>query len=84
MLERICLGTFSKGPAMSREDELACLRQQVSILAEREMGLLDMISKRAGRGADTTSAEHKLALLESMMWKLHRRLSRLKDEQRAA
>jgi hypothetical protein len=68
---------------MSREDELACVRRQVRILAEREMGLLDMISKRASRGVDTQSAEDKLALLESMMWRLHRRLSRLKDDRHA-
>ena len=69
---------------MSREDELAIVRQQVSILAEREIGLLDMISKRASRGADTQPAEDKLALLETMMWKLHRRLSRLKSGEQAA
>jgi hypothetical protein len=64
---------------MSREDELAIVRQQVSILAEREIGLLDIISKRAGRGIDTRSAEDKLELLESMMWRLHRRLMRLQS-----
>lgn len=69
---------------MSREDERATIREQVSILAEREIGLLDMISKRASRGVDTTSAEDKLALLETMMWKLHRRLTRLGSGEQAA
>lgn len=68
---------------MSREDERATIREQVSILAEREIGL-DMISKRASRGVDTTSAEDKLALLETMMWKLHRRLTRLGSGEQAA
>jgi hypothetical protein len=69
---------------MSREDELAVVRQQVRILAEREIRLLDMICKRADLGADTSLAEDKLALLESMMWKLHRRLLRLSPSSRSA
>ena len=61
---------------MSREDELAQVRDQVCILAEQVARLLD-ISTRSSE-ADTKSAEEKLAVLESLMWKLHKRQSRLK------
>ena len=63
---------------MSREEELSIVRDQVSILAEQDARLMDVISVRDSRGEDTKSAEEKLELLESLMWKLHRRQSRLK------
>jgi hypothetical protein len=63
---------------MSREDELAAVRDQVSIVAERVARLLEVISIRSGRGWNVQTYEERLAQLESMMWKLHRRLSRLK------
>ena len=63
---------------MSREDELAVVRDQVSIVAEQAARLFDVINIRSARGWDVESYEEKLALLESMMWKLHRRQSRLK------
>ena len=63
---------------MSREDEVALVRDQVSMLAEQVARLLDVISVRANAGRDTGPAEEKLALLESLMWKLHRRHMRLK------
>jgi len=63
---------------MSREDEVALVRDQVSMLAEQVARLLDVITVRASNGRDTKAAEEKLALLESLMWKLHRRHTRLK------
>ena len=65
---------------MSREDELAIVRDQVSIVAEQAARLFDVINVRSARGWDVETYEEKLALLESMMWKLHRRQSRLKAE----
>jgi hypothetical protein len=63
---------------MTREEELSVVRDQVSILAEQVARLMDVISVRDSAGADTKPAEEKLELLESLMWKLHRRHSRLK------
>ena len=64
---------------MSREDELAIVRDQVSIVAEQAARLFDVINIRSARGWDVEPYEERLALLESMMWKLHRRQSRLRD-----
>jgi hypothetical protein len=69
---------------MSREDELAQVREQVSILAEQVARLLDVVSVESDRGYDTRPAEDKLVLLESLMWKLHRRHTRLKAANAAA
>jgi hypothetical protein len=63
---------------MTREDELATLRDQVSILAEQVARLMDIISVRSVSGRDVRPAEEKMELLEGLMWKLHRRHSRLK------
>lgn len=67
---------------MHREDdpcpEVSAVREQVGILAEQVGRLLDVISRQNERGADATSAEEKLAVLESLMWKLHARHNRLK------
>ena len=65
---------------MSREDELATVRDQVSILAEQVARLLDIIAIRSSRGWDVQPYEEKLELLETMMWKLHRRQTRLKAQ----
>lgn len=63
---------------MSREDEIAQVREQVGVLAEQVGTLLDIISRRTSSGADTTTADNKLEVLETLMWKLHKRQSRLK------
>ena len=67
---------------MRREDEpnaeISAVREQVGILAEQVGRLLDMISRQDARGDDTRPAEEKLAVLESLMWKLHARHNRLK------
>lgn len=63
---------------MSREHEIAQVREQVGILAEQVGTLLDIISRKSSSSADTTTAEEKLEVLETLMWKLHRRQSRLK------
>jgi hypothetical protein len=65
---------------MSREDELAIVRDQVSIVAEQVARLLEVISIRSGRGWNVEPYEEKLAQLEVMMWKLHRRQGRLRAE----
>jgi hypothetical protein len=70
--------TPGKETNMSREEELSVVRDQVSILAEQVSRLMDVISIRESAGADTKPAEEKLELLESLMWKLHRRHTRLK------
>jgi hypothetical protein len=63
---------------MSHEDELAIVRDQVSIVAEQAARLLHVINIRSARGWDVVPYEEQLALLESMMWKLHRRQGRLR------
>jgi hypothetical protein len=65
---------------MSREDEVAAVRDQVSILAEQVARLLDVIAIRSDRGWNVRSYEEKLVLLETLMWKLHRRQTRLKAQ----
>ena len=62
---------------MTHEDELARVREQVSILAEQVGTLLDVVRRQSDQGMNTTPAEAKLELLESLMWKLHRRQVRL-------
>jgi hypothetical protein len=69
---------------MSREDELASVREQVSILAEQVARLMDVISIRSRNGWSVKPYEEKLALVETMMWKLHRRQTRLKSETQQA
>ena len=71
---------FERFEAMSREDELAIVRDQVSIVAEQAARLFDVINIRSSRGWNVQPYEEQLAQLETMMWKLHRRQSRLKAE----
>jgi len=63
---------------MSREAELATVREQVSILADQVVHLVDLISRQDRAGRDSTPAQEKLAVLESLMWRLHARQKRLK------
>ena len=65
---------------MRREDELASVREQVSIIAEQVARLMDVIAIRARHGWSIQPYEEKLALAEMLMWKLHRRQMRLKVE----
>lgn len=64
---------------MSREEELTSVREQVGILAEQVMRLLDMISRQDENGLDSALAEEKLAVLETLLWKLHQWRNRLKS-----
>lgn len=65
---------------MRREEELASVREQVSILAEQVARLMDVIAIRTRNGCPTTPYDEKLALAETLMWKLHRRQTRLRAE----
>lgn len=69
---------------MRRDDEphteISAVREQVGILAEQVGRLLDVIARQDARGGDTGPAEEKLAVLESLMWKLHARHNRLKAD----
>jgi hypothetical protein len=64
---------------MSRETELAAVREQVSILAEQVFCLVEVISRQTGSGADTDAARSKIDILENLMWKLHARQNRLRN-----
>ena len=64
-------GRCRKAGPISREDELTSVREQVGILAEQVVRLLDMISRQDENGVDSALAEEKLAVLETLMWKLH-------------
>ena len=64
---------------MSRETELAAVREQVSILAEQVFSLIDVISRQTEAGMDTVAARSKMDILENLMWKLHARQTRLKN-----
>ena len=64
---------------MSREAELAAVREQVSILAEQVFSLIDVISRQTEAGTGTDSARGKMDILENLMWKLHARQNRLKN-----
>jgi hypothetical protein len=64
---------------MNREAELATVREQVSILADQVVHLVDMISRQDQAGRDSKPAQEKLEVLETLMWKLHARHSRLKN-----
>jgi BMFP domain-containing protein YqiC len=65
---------------MSRETELAAVREQVSILAEQVFSLVDVITRQTEAGADTAvAARNKMDILENLMWKLHARQTRLKN-----
>ncbi|HEX5007995.1 MAG TPA: hypothetical protein VFV70_12830 [Hyphomonadaceae bacterium] len=65
---------------MSREDELAVVREQVSIVAEQAARMMDVIGVRSRQGWNVETYEEKLVQLEVMMWKLHRRQSRLRAQ----
>ncbi len=58
--------------------ELAQVREQVGILAEQVGRLIDVIACQDARGEPTGLAEEKLEVLETLMWKLHQRQTRLK------
>lgn len=65
---------------MSRETDLAAVREQASILAEQVFSLVDVITRQTGDGADTAvAARNKMDILETLMRKLHARQSRLKN-----
>lgn len=69
------------GPSRSKSGshaELAQVREQVGILAEQVGRLVDVIACQDARGQDTALAEEKLEVLETLMWKLHQRQTRLK------
>ncbi len=63
---------------MNRDAELANMREQVSILADQVVHLVDLISRQDRAGRDSVAAHEKLAVLESLMWRLHARHTRLK------
>jgi hypothetical protein len=65
---------------MSRDDELQSVREQVSILAGQVARLMEIIAAGNNSGRDMTTAEEKLAMLETLMWKLHRRQGRLRAQ----
>lgn len=62
--------------------ELAQVREQVGMLAEQVGRLIDVIACQGARGQDTALAEEKLEVLETLMWKLHQRQTRLKAGKR--
>lgn len=64
---------------MSRETELAAVREHVSILAEQLFSLIEVISRQTEAGTDTVAARSKMDILENLMWKFHARQSRLKN-----
>lgn len=63
---------------MDHHAEVASVREQVSILADQVVHLVDMIARQDQAGRDSAAAQEKLAVLESLMWRLHARHSRLK------
>jgi len=63
---------------MSRHEEVAALKAQVGMLAEHVGRMIHIVSVHSQRGENTEAAEAKLAVLEDLMWRLHRRHVRLK------
>jgi len=63
---------------MSRETDLASVREQVSILADQVVCLVDVISRQTEAGVDAEAARSKMDILENLLWKLHARQARLK------
>ncbi|RYZ15023.1 MAG: hypothetical protein EON61_01425 [Alphaproteobacteria bacterium] len=66
------------GLGYGAHEQLAQVREQVGILAEQVGRLIDVIACQDARGDCTRLAEEKLEVLETLMWKLHQRQSRLK------
>jgi hypothetical protein len=63
---------------MNKDLELA--RVNLQIQAEHVARLLDLAGRMARTGADPKLIEEKLELVETLLWKHHKRLSRLKAE----
>jgi hypothetical protein len=63
---------------MSKDLELA--RVNLQIQAEHVARLLGMAAAMARKGGDPKAIEEKLELVETLLWKHHRRLARLKAE----
>jgi len=63
---------------MDRHAEIASIREQVSVLADQHLDLVDLISRQDRAGCDSAAAQKKLAVLESLMWRLDARHTRLK------
>lgn len=65
---------------MSRDEELAQVREQVGILAEQVGRLLDVMLRHEEESANARLAEDRMAVLEGLMWKLHQRHMRLRSD----
>ncbi len=64
---------------MSRETDLAAVREQVSILADQVVCLVDVIARQTEAGVDAEAARSKMDILETLLWKLHARQTKLKN-----
>ena len=63
---------------MDRRTESASVREQVSVLADQVGHLISLISDQDSAGSDSAAAQERRAVLESLMWLLQARHTRLK------
>lgn len=63
---------------MDRRADSANVREQVSVLADQVEHLIDLISHQDSAGRNSAAAQENRAVLESLMWQLHARHTRLK------
>ena len=63
---------------MDRRTESANVREQASVLADQVEHLIGLIFDQDSAGRDSAAAQERRAVLESLMWRLQARHTRLK------
>jgi hypothetical protein len=63
---------------MDRRTESANVREQASVLADQVEHLIGLICDQDSAGRDSAAAQERRAVLESLMWLLQARHTRLK------
>ena len=62
---------------MNTEKDVELARVNLRVQAEHVARLLDICSRMAGRGLDARAVEEKLELVETLLWKHHKKLVQL-------
>jgi hypothetical protein len=62
---------------MNTEKDLELARVNLQVQAEHVARLLNLSSRMTSRGADPRAVEEKLELVETLLWKHHKKLVQL-------
>ena len=62
---------------MNTDKDVELARVNMQIQAEHVARLMDISTRMANRGADARAVEQKLELVETLLWKHHKKLAQL-------